>query len=84
MQDENTFPAAGMRDFVAELHANGQHYVPIVDSNIYAPNPSNESDAYEPWQRGAALGTFIRDPTTGDFYYGDNWPGYSSCESTPV
>lgn len=55
----------GMRQFVAGLHAAGQYYVPIVDSNIYAPNPENASDAYEPWSRGAELGTFIRDPTTG-------------------
>jgi alpha-glucosidase len=27
--------------------------------------------------QGASLQTFIRDPTTGDFYYGDNWPGFS-------
>ena len=61
-----------MREFIAGLHSNEQHYVPIVDSNIYAPNPDNESDAYEPWQRGADLGTFIRTPSTGDFYFGDN------------
>jgi len=67
-----------MQEFIAGLHANGQHYVPIVDSNIYVSNPSNESDAYEPWDFGSSLGTFIRDPTTGDFYFGDNWPGYSS------
>jgi len=28
-------------------------------------------------KQGADLQTFIRDPTTGDFYYGDNWPGFS-------
>ncbi|KAK5125415.1 hypothetical protein LTR85_000524 [Meristemomyces frigidus] len=76
--DPNTYPVDEMRAFVAGLHANGQHYVPIVDSNIYAPNPDNASDAYAPFERAAALGTFIRDPTTGDFYYGDNWPGFSS------
>lgn len=76
--DNNTFPAAGMQQWIGELHANGQYYVPIIDSNIYAPNPDNESDAYVPWQRAADLGLFIRDPTTGDYYYGDNWPGFSS------
>ncbi|EME46003.1 glycoside hydrolase family 31 protein [Dothistroma septosporum NZE10] len=76
--DNNTFPASGMREWIVELHANGQYYVPIIDSNIYAPNPDNESDAYAPWQRGADLGIWIRDPTTDDFYYGNNWPGFSS------
>jgi alpha-glucosidase len=73
-----TFPADTFRAWIESLHANNQYYVPIIDSNIYAPNPTNESDAYEPWSRGAELGTFIRDPTTGGFYYGDNWPGFSS------
>jgi alpha-glucosidase len=76
--DENTFPVSGMKRLIADLHAENQYYVPIVDSNIYAPNPNNVSDAYPPFERGAALGTFIRDPTTADFYYGDNWPGFSS------
>lgn len=31
--------------FLAKLHANGQHYIPIVDSAIYIPNPTNASDA---------------------------------------
>lgn len=65
------------KTFIENLEANGQHYVPIVDSNIYAPNPNNASDAYEPWTRGAEQGLYIRDPS-GDFYYGDNWPGFST------
>nr|POF15174.1 alpha-glucosidase [Quercus suber] len=76
--DENTYPAAAFKTFIENLEANGQHYVPIVDSNIYAPNPDNASDAYAPWTRGAELGLYIRDPSTGDYYYGDNWPGFSS------
>lgn len=76
--DANTYPVAGMQEWISELHANGQYYVPIIDSNIYAPNPDNESDAYGPWQRAADQGLFIRDPTTGGYYYGDNWPGFSS------
>jgi hypothetical protein len=64
--DENTFPVSGMKRLIADLHAENQYYVPIVDSNIYAPNPNNVSDAYPPFERGAALGTFIRDPTTAD------------------
>jgi len=63
--DPNTYPSSELQAFIASLHANGQHYVPIVDSNVYHPNPDNASDAYAPFARGAALGTFIRDPTTG-------------------
>ena len=33
------------QQFLATLHANGQHYIPIVDSAIYVPNPANASDA---------------------------------------
>nr|POE88083.1 alpha-glucosidase [Quercus suber] len=76
--DENTYPAVEFKAFIQGLEANGQHYVPIVDSNIYAPNPDNASDAYAPWTRGAELGIYIRDPSTGDYYYGDNWPGFST------
>ncbi|WPG98450.1 Hypothetical protein R9X50_00124000 [Acrodontium crateriforme] len=76
--DKVTFPVEGMREFIGSLHANGQHYVPIVDSNVYAPNPDNASDAYEPWTRANEQGLFIRDPTTGEPYLGGNWPGFSS------
>lgn len=31
--------------FLGQLHENGQHWVPIVDSAIYIPNPENASDA---------------------------------------
>lgn len=66
--NEVTYPVPEIQDFLAGLHADNQHYVPIVDSNIYAPNPQNTSDAYGPYSRGADLGTFIRDPTTGGKY----------------
>ncbi|KAF2714515.1 glycoside hydrolase family 31 protein [Pleomassaria siparia CBS 279.74] len=72
-----TYPLPAFTNFIETLHANGQHYIPIIDSNIYVPNPTNASDAYSPFEHGAELQTFIRDPTTGDFYYGDNWPGFS-------
>lgn len=74
---ELTFPVGEGQEFIGRLHAAGQHYVPIIDSNIYRPNPENASDAYEPFERGASLNAFIRNPDTGDFYTGDNWPGFS-------
>lgn len=30
--------------FLAKLAAKGQHYIPIVDSAIYIPNPDNDAD----------------------------------------
>ena len=35
---ELNFPVSAGQDFLARLHAAGQHYVPIVDSNVYAPD----------------------------------------------
>ncbi len=62
--------------FLAKLHASKQHYVPIVDSAIYAPNPENTSDAYAPYDRGLAANAFMLNPD-GSIYYGDVWPGYT-------
>ena len=70
------FPVDLGQEFLARLHANNQHYVPIVDANIYAPDPTNASDAYEPFERGSGLNAFIRNGDEG-LYYGINWPGYS-------
>ena len=73
---ELTFPVPAGQAFLERLHAAGQHYVPIVDSNIYAPDPSNASDAYDTFSRGATQRVFIQNPDES-FYYGDNWPGFS-------
>lgn len=43
--DPRTFSYSQGKDFLDKLHSNGQHYVPIVDSAIYIPNPTNASDA---------------------------------------
>ncbi|KAF2716784.1 glycoside hydrolase family 31 protein [Polychaeton citri CBS 116435] len=76
--NEVTYPPAQFAAFIEGLHADGQYYVPIIDSNIYAPNPTNASDSYPTYEIAAAAGLFIRDPTTGDPYLGTNWPGFSS------
>ncbi len=34
--------------FLSKLHAKNQHYVPIVDSAIHAPNPEDAGDATRP------------------------------------
>lgn len=31
--------------FLERLHQSGRHYIPIVDSALYIPNPHNVSDA---------------------------------------
>lgn len=72
-----TYPVPEFTNFIRSLHANHQRYVPIVDSNIYRPNPENASDSYATYEDGAEQGTFIRNPRSGDFYTGNNWPGFS-------
>ncbi|KAK4097931.1 glycoside hydrolase family 31 protein [Parathielavia hyrcaniae] len=62
--------------FLARLRANHQHYVPIVDSAIYAPNPADPADAYLPYDRGVDADAFVMNPD-GSIYYGAVWPGYT-------
>ena len=50
--DQNTFSYSEGAQFLSKLHENGQHYIPIVDSAIYVPNPQNASDAYPTFDRG--------------------------------
>jgi alpha-glucosidase len=49
--NEVTYPVTEFQAWIAGLHSNNQHYVPIIDSNIYVSNPDNESDAYPLWER---------------------------------
>ncbi|KAH7227326.1 glycosyl hydrolases family 31-domain-containing protein [Fusarium oxysporum] len=71
-----TFPPDRMSKWVDWLHENEQYYVPLVWANIYRPNPDDPKDTYGPYERGAKLKAFIRDPESGDFYTGNNWPGF--------
>ncbi|KAI0004052.1 glycoside hydrolase family 31 protein [Xylariaceae sp. FL0662B] len=63
-------------DFLSRLRQNNQHYVPIVDSAVYAPNPENASDAYPPFNRGLDHDAFLLNPD-GSIYIGSVWPGYT-------
>ena len=76
--DPGGYAADAIHEFVDYLHSRGQHYVAIQDSNVYFPDPSDVDDmaSYPTFTRGAELGLFIRDPSTGYFYIGENWPGY--------
>jgi alpha-glucosidase len=76
--DENTFPYDEGAKFLSQLHANDQHYIPIVDSAIYIPNPENASDAYATYSRGAEVQAFMLNPD-GSTYIGEVWPGYTGA-----
>jgi alpha-glucosidase len=74
--DPHSFTPSGVKDFFDWLHSNNQHFVPIVDSAIYIPNPTNASDAYDTYTRGNASGSFLNNPD-GTQYIGAVWPGYT-------
>lgn len=74
--DQNTFGYKEGAKFLSQLHANGQHYIPIVDSAIYIPNPENASDAYPIFDHGNSTDSFMLNPD-GSLYIGAVWPGYT-------
>jgi len=74
--DQNTFGYEEGAKFLSQLHANGQHYIPIVDSAIYVPNPQNQSDAYPIFNRGNETNSFMLNPDES-LYIGSVWPGYT-------
>lgn len=73
-----TFPYSEGKVFLDKLHAAGKHYIPIVDSAIYVPNPTNGSDAYPPFDAGNDTGSYLLNPD-GSLYIGDVWPGFVRC-----
>lgn len=64
--DSKLFDPAEVKRFVDGLHANGQHFVPIVDPGImvYA--------GYEAYERGVREDLFIKD-IKGNYYLGQVW-----------
>ena len=67
------------RTFLETLHANGQYYFPILGPGIYAPNPSNATDAYAVYNRGLDAQAYIRDGGPGgNYYFGVLWAGIST------
>jgi alpha-glucosidase len=75
-QDPNTFSVEVGKPFFERLAASNQHYVPIVDSAIYIPNPNNASDNYSIYTDGNDRGVFLNNPD-GSQYIGSVWPGYT-------
>ncbi|KAL9099583.1 MAG: hypothetical protein Q9163_004940 [Psora crenata] len=62
--------------FLTNLHNSGRHYIPIIDSAIYVPNPQNASDNYTTFNNGNDMGAFMKNPD-GSLYIGTVWPGYT-------
>ena len=62
--------------FLDRLHAAGQYWFPILDPNIYVPDPTNESDVYDTWNRGDELRAYVRNGE--GYYYGVLWQGISN------
>ncbi|KAI1806571.1 glycoside hydrolase family 31 protein [Daldinia bambusicola] len=74
--DQDRYSYEEGAEFLSRLHENGQHYVPIIDSAIYAPDLNNASDAYPPFNRGIEEDAFLLNPD-GSIYVGKVWPGYT-------
>ncbi|CAK5271435.1 unnamed protein product [Mycena citricolor] len=74
--DPVRFPEDEVREFVRELKANHQHYIPIVDVGIAIA--TNSSDSYAPYAKGKELDVFVKNPDiNGTEYIGQVWPGYT-------
>ena len=73
--DQLRFGYSEGESFLSALHAGGRHYIPIIDSAIYVPNPTNASDNYTTFDNGNATGSFLTNPD-GSLYIGSVWPGY--------
>ncbi|RVX72685.1 hypothetical protein B0A52_04083 [Exophiala mesophila] len=74
--DDTRFGYSEGREFLQRLHDGGRHYIPIIDSAIYVPNPENSSDAYSTFDNGNKSNSFLLNPD-GSLYIGSVWPGYT-------
>ena len=70
------YPIQQGLEFLDKLHASGQYWFPILDPNVYAPDPTNASDIYAPYAQGEELGAYIRNGE--DTYFGVLWAGISA------
>ncbi|KAG1730127.1 glycosyl hydrolases family 31-domain-containing protein [Suillus paluster] len=72
--DPVSFPGDELREFIQELAANHQHYIPIVDAAIAVT--VNSTDIYDPFTRGVEEDVWIKNPD-GSLYISEVWPGYT-------
>lgn len=72
------YPVDEGREFLARIHAAGQYWLPILDPNVYVPDPTNASDAFATYDRGQELDVYIKNGDGDDNYYGMEWPGFST------
>jgi len=70
------YPVDEGKAFLERLHANGQYWLPILDPNIYVPDPTNASDAYATYNRGKDLDIYIKNGK--EDYTGILWPGFGN------
>ncbi|KAI3322938.1 glycoside hydrolase family 31 protein [Xylariaceae sp. AK1471] len=73
--DPDRYPYDKGVEFLAKLHENKQHYIPIIDSGVYVPIPGNQTDEYLPFNRGLEQNAFVLNPD-GSLYIGQVWPGF--------
>jgi alpha-glucosidase (family GH31 glycosyl hydrolase) len=79
---DNNGSYAGLDKFVENtLHANGKHYVPIIDAGIAIV----KDGTYPSFETGLKKNAFILSGNAGnnnnddpDILYGDVWPGYAA------
>ena len=76
VSDPQRYPVPEGLAFLERLHEGGRHYVHIIDSAIYIPNPENCSDAYDTYTRGEAQSAWMLNPD-GSKYIGSVWPGFT-------
>lgn len=66
--DPNNYPQSEVKQFVDNLHAAGQSFVPIIDPGIMVES------GYKGYEDGVAADLFIKD-IAGGYYLGQVWPG---------
>lgn len=66
--DAVNFNQQEVASFVDSLHANGQHFVPIIDPGIMVYS------GYDAYEEGVSKDLFVKD-ISGGYYLGQVWPG---------
>jgi len=67
--DPVRFPQSQVRSFVEQLHANGQHYIMIIDPGIAIDT------SYSSYNQLLSSGAFIKSAGSSQAIHGRVWPG---------